>query len=189
MAIVRCDSGRLGDVRSIRQPSLVESSLCIPTKLPFQAAQTRSTIEPGSQRMLRLIGRQQTVQSSINDCSDWEVSIWSGKTSPQCGQVMFASTTNCILSPSELWRQASRLQIQNLERHALSCPKICGRDGACPSITTRRPALSPLRFVLCRPVFENEVASRVARQFVKRSPGNYRSLPARLVSEDGRGDA
>src|SRR6266699_3132775 len=58
--------------------------------------QSRSTTTPGSQRTVRLIGRQQTLQSSISDCSDCEVSICNGKTSPQCGQVTSVSTINCI---------------------------------------------------------------------------------------------
>src|SRR5437588_10197704 len=53
---------------------------------------------PGRQRMVRLIGRQQTLQSSISDCSDCEVSICNGKTSPHCGQVTSVSTINCIVA-------------------------------------------------------------------------------------------
>src|SRR4051794_11091349 len=46
--------------------------------------------------MVSAIGRQQTVQSSINDCSLCEVSIWSGNASPQCGQMISVSTVCSI---------------------------------------------------------------------------------------------
>src|SRR5207248_10626086 len=104
-------------------PLSVESSSCIQTNLLAHGSQTRSTssiggscpqlqtksrTRPGSHRSVRLIGRQQTVQSSISDCSDCEVSICNGKTSPQCGQVTSVSTINCIVvrcSCRRLWRQ------------------------------------------------------------------------------------
>src|SRR6266480_4087346 len=47
-----------------------------------------ATIAPGRQRIVSVIGRQQTAQSSIRVCSSCEVSICIGKISPQCGQVI-----------------------------------------------------------------------------------------------------
>src|SRR5205823_9649630 len=61
------------------------------------ASEVTLRISLGRQRTVRLIGRQQTVQSSINDCSDCEVSICSGKVSPQCGQVMSVSMTSSMV--------------------------------------------------------------------------------------------
>jgi hypothetical protein len=43
-----------------------------------------------------VIGLQQTVQSSMSDCSDCDVSICIGKLSPQCGQVISAATIKSI---------------------------------------------------------------------------------------------
>src|SRR3954454_10488601 len=46
--------------------------------------------------MVSAIGRQQTVQSSISDCSRSEVSTCNGNTSPQCGQAMSVSIVRSI---------------------------------------------------------------------------------------------
>src|SRR2546423_571437 len=68
--------------------------------------------EPGWQRTVRLIGRQQTLQSSISDCSACEVSICNGKTSPQCGQVISVSTISCML-----WRRFVSMSCRAESRH------------------------------------------------------------------------
>ena len=64
--------------------------------LADQSGWTTSVTSPGRQRIVTEIGRQQTVQSSISDCSPCEVSIWSANDSPQCGQMMSASTIKFI---------------------------------------------------------------------------------------------
>src|SRR4051794_18564150 len=56
----------------------------------------RSTISPGRQVTVRLIGRQQTVQSSTSVCSRCEVSIASANASPQCGQTISVSLISVI---------------------------------------------------------------------------------------------
>jgi hypothetical protein len=70
---------------------------------PF-ASETLS-ISPGEQQMVSAIGRQQTVQSSTSDCSDCEVSTWSGKDSPQCGQTISVSQISSI-PPRADWQRA-----------------------------------------------------------------------------------
>jgi CheY-like chemotaxis protein len=46
--------------------------------------------------MVSAIGRQQTVQSSISDCSRCDVSTSNGNDSPQCGQVISVSTVSSM---------------------------------------------------------------------------------------------
>lgn len=68
--------------------------------IPYHHPATSFTlsISPGRQRIVSAMGRQHTVQSSINDCSDCEVSTCSGNDSPQCGHTISVSITNSILS-------------------------------------------------------------------------------------------
>ena len=100
--------------------------------------QTKSRTRPGSHRIVRLIGRQQTVQSSIIDCSDCEVSICNGKTSPQCGQVISVSTINSTF------------------RHAALVWSL--------SFRAPRPAWSSLPGASLLPVFGSVIASLAARR-------------------------
>src|SRR5438874_9822740 len=46
--------------------------------------------------MVKAMGRQQMLQSSIESCSFCEVSTSNAKVSPQWGQAIAAGTTNCI---------------------------------------------------------------------------------------------
>src|SRR4029077_18439685 len=84
-------------------PAQLEAVVAVPLALVekcdcYKASpHVRLTIEPGLQRIDNVIGRQQTVQSSINVCSGCDVSIWIGKISPQCGQVTGVSAINSIL--------------------------------------------------------------------------------------------
>ena len=67
-------------------------------KISCQPSSSKTlSISPGRQRIVSAIGRQHTVQSSINDCSRCEVSIWRGNVSPQCGHVISVSTVSSIL--------------------------------------------------------------------------------------------
>ena len=59
--------------------------------------QLRSMTTPGRQRIARLIGRQQMVQSSMMDWSGCEVSTSNAKFSPQCGQLILVSTKKSIV--------------------------------------------------------------------------------------------
>jgi hypothetical protein len=71
-----------------------------------------ATTSPGRQRIVKLIGRQQTLQSSIKSCSLCEVSTSRLNVSPQCGQVISAETTGCIgMFDFDFVGQAHRLPI------------------------------------------------------------------------------
>ena len=139
---VRCDSGKLGDVRSTRHPFLVESSRCTQNKLLAQGAQTRSTMTPGLHRIVKLIGRQQTVQSSMNDCSRCEVSICNGKISPQCGQVISVSMTSSTTAQRSAWSSLQPASALAVSENVIA--SLCARQLAKPSLRNCRSSLARL---------------------------------------------
>src|SRR4029077_16738172 len=93
--------------------------------MSLQRDVTTSTITPGWQRIVSAIGRQQTVQSSMSDCSAWEVSTWIGKTSPQCGHVISVSAINSIFEaveagvPPAILFQSTRHGCHHKKKHTM----------------------------------------------------------------------
>lgn len=72
------------------------STILAPRTPAAQSSSRMLSTSPGRHSSCKVIGRQQTLQSSIMVCSPCEVSICNGKTSPQCGHETSTSTSRSI---------------------------------------------------------------------------------------------
>ena len=129
---------------------------------------------PGRQRIVKLIGRQQTLQSSIKSCSRWEVSTSRLKVSPQCGQTTSAETMGCIgLFDFDFVGQAHRLPIE------------IGRSrSGCPIISEAPIKWHPIFWPRLHRACGSAAAERGARHSAKLSPNSCQFGRVRLIWVD-----
>ena len=133
---------------------------------------------PGRQRIVKLIGRQQTLQSSIKSCSRWEVSTSRLKLSPQCGQTTSAETMVCIgMCDFDFVGQAHRL------------PDVAPASGRCAGKDHRQDADAtimphPIFWLRLHQVCGSAAAEHGGRHSAKLSPDSCRFGRVRLVWGD-----